>query len=133
MEHPRLEDAEGLDDDHLLVFVVDADEYEPPTYYSFKDIKKRTIGRRLTDQRRSSRSRAASGRTWTSTRRRSPGSSAPRSTGWMDQLRAPVPLHMSLPCNIGRRKEEGRGAERTPRGEAQGDIHVVLAAEGDRP
>ncbi len=26
VEHPRLEDAEGLDDDHSLVFVVDADE-----------------------------------------------------------------------------------------------------------
>jgi hypothetical protein len=31
--HPRLEDAEGLNDDRLLVFVVDEDEYEPPTYY----------------------------------------------------------------------------------------------------
>jgi hypothetical protein len=29
--------------------VVDADEYEPPTYYSFKDIKKHTIWRRLTE------------------------------------------------------------------------------------
>ncbi len=46
--HPHLEDAEGLDSYHSLVFVVDADEYEPPTYYSFKDIKKRSIGRRLT-------------------------------------------------------------------------------------
>jgi hypothetical protein len=48
-EHPRLEANEGLDDDHSLVFVVDADEYEPPTYYSFKDIKRRTIGRPLTE------------------------------------------------------------------------------------
>ncbi len=48
-EHLLLEDAEGLNDDHSLVFVVDADEYEPPTYYSFKDIKRRTIGRALTE------------------------------------------------------------------------------------
>ncbi len=49
-EHPLLEDAEGLDDDHSLVFVVvDAEEYEPPTYFSFKDIKRRTIGRALTE------------------------------------------------------------------------------------
>jgi hypothetical protein len=48
-EHLRLEDAEGLDNDHSLVFVVDADEYEPQTYYSFKDIKRRTIGRPLTE------------------------------------------------------------------------------------
>jgi hypothetical protein len=47
--HPRLEDAEGLDDDNSLVYVVDAHEYEPPTYYSFKDIKKRSIGWRLTE------------------------------------------------------------------------------------
>ncbi len=49
VEHLRLEDTEGLDDDHLLVFVADADEYEPPTYYSFKDIKRRTIGGALTE------------------------------------------------------------------------------------
>jgi hypothetical protein len=49
-EHPRLEDAEGLDDDRsLVVFVVDADEYEPPTHHSFKDIKRRAIGRPLTE------------------------------------------------------------------------------------
>ncbi len=48
-EHPRLVDAEGLNDDHSLVFVVDANEYEPPTYYSFKDIKRHTIGRSLTE------------------------------------------------------------------------------------
>ncbi len=48
-EHPLLEDAEGLKDDHSLVFVVDANEYKPPTYYSFKDIKRRTIGRSLTE------------------------------------------------------------------------------------
>ncbi len=34
---------------HQLVFVVDVGEYEPPTYYSFKDIKKHTVGRRLTE------------------------------------------------------------------------------------
>jgi hypothetical protein len=48
-EHPRLEEDEGLDDDHSLVFVVDEDEFEPPTYYSFQDIKRRTIGRPLTE------------------------------------------------------------------------------------
>jgi hypothetical protein len=48
-EHPLLEDAEGLLDDHSLMFVVDADEYEPPTYYCFKDIKRRKIGRALTE------------------------------------------------------------------------------------
>jgi hypothetical protein len=48
-EHPRLEEDEGLDDDHSLVFVVDADRYEPPTYHSFKDIRRRTIGSPLTE------------------------------------------------------------------------------------
>ncbi len=29
--------------------MVGADEHEPPTYYSFEDIKERSVGRRLTE------------------------------------------------------------------------------------
>jgi hypothetical protein len=39
---PHLEDTDGLDDDHSWVF-------EQPTYHSFKDLKRHSIGWRLTE------------------------------------------------------------------------------------
>jgi hypothetical protein len=49
--HPRLEDAEGLDKVTRTTLWSSwwLHDYEPLTYYSFKDIKKRLIGRRLTE------------------------------------------------------------------------------------